>query len=131
MRRKPHVDRELYLLCLGRVLMQLRGSRHQVAIARAAAMPQGTLSRFENGQIEFGLHRLRQLAAALGVAPHTVIEIAEQCFAKANDIRRRLERTAEAPPALGLAMMATAHVPSAEKCSDSGVRHALRLGRTP
>lgn len=107
MRRKPHVDRELYLLCLGRVLAQLRGDRHQTSIARAAGMTQGTLSRFENGTIEPGVHRMRQVASALGVAPDALVAIAEQCFAHALKIHAMLDGDA---PALGVAIAATGHV---------------------
>lgn len=98
-------DRELYLLCLGRVLMQLRGTRRQGAIAQAAGMTQGTLSRFENGTIEPGVHRLRHVAAALGVAPDALVAIAEQCFAHALEIRSNSDA-----PAIGIAIAATGHV---------------------
>lgn len=100
-------DRELHLLCMGRVLTQLRGDRRQGAIARAAGMTQGTLSRFENGTIELGVHRLSCLAAALGVAPDALVAIAEQCFAHALEIRAKLDSDA---PAIGIAIAATGHV---------------------
>lgn len=116
MKARAGDDRELYLLCLGRVLAQLRGDRPQGAIARAAGMTQGTLSRFENGTVDPGLHRLHHLAGALRVAPDALVAIAEQCFTRAVDLRAKIvrdERCAGAtPPPLGIAMMATAHVPA-------------------
>ncbi|MCC7024660.1 MAG: helix-turn-helix transcriptional regulator [Thermomicrobiales bacterium] len=100
-------DRDLYLLCLGRVLTQLRGTRHQVAIARAAGMTQGTLSRFENGTVELGVWRLRKLAAVMGVAPDALMAIADQCLEHARAIRAKLDSDA---PAIGIAIAATGHV---------------------
>ncbi len=75
-------ERDTYGKVLGAVVLRLQHGRGltQRALADRAGLPQATLSRYMHGQTQPDVYALRQLAAALGMAPEQLVAEIETAY---------------------------------------------------